>query len=159
MSKVKGCGSVTYLSFCWILPNRVLKTLSIPLFSYLLLSKLIFANHTDNTWLLLFEGEEGVGGRVGGTILTTTLSSWQHPQTTTTTCFLTSLLPSSPSEWWSHTLHSINCLHCSLWSLTWTWHPAKAAPCGVLTIIRHFVVERTHNVCTLWITQQAVHHV
>lgn len=65
------------------------------------------------------------------------------------------------SEWWSHMLHSINCLHCSLWSLTWTLHPAKAAPCGVLTISQHFVAARTHNTCARCETPiyQAVHHV
>lgn len=81
----------------------------------------------------------------GNGSLTTPLSFCQHLHSTTTS-FLTSLLPYSPTEQWSHRLHSINCLHYLLWSLTCTRHPARAAPCGVLTIIRHFVVKRTHNV-------------
>lgn len=55
--------------------------------------------------------------------------------------------PPSPSEWWSHMLHSINCPRCSLWSLTWIWNPTKTGPPGLLTISRHFVVERTRKMC------------
>lgn len=86
----------------------------------------------------------------GNGSLTTPLSFCQYLHSTTTS-FLTSLPPYSPTEQWSHRLHSINCLHYLLWSLTCTRRPARAAPCGVLTIIRHFVVKRTHNLCTMWI--------
>lgn len=82
---------------------------------------------------------------------------WQHGQSLPTSSYRhsnlfshsTSSTPARPpSERWSHMLHSITCLRCLLWSLTWTWHPAKAAPRGVQTISQHFVVKRTHNMCT-----------
>lgn len=95
----------------------------------------------------------------GNSSLTTPLSFCQHLHSTTTS-FLTSLPPYSPTEQWSHRLHSINCLTICFdpWHAQGTLleqlHVEYWQSSDTLLLKEHITCAR----CELPI-QQAVHHV